>query len=357
MPFVIPSVNATAWLQVKPFYYNADRLEETTESFVCNHMNWRITYTYHPWYGGSIFNITVYKVGVSEPIDTISDVQYNYILQKTAERYYSDNGTFFLKISAINIAYYYRIIIEQDVDSLGGPPPTMFNTRIALLLDPQETKMRTSTTINATLFCEHYQQPIPNQPIDFYVGSTCIGSAITDSYGNAVETYMAGIDAGNYSVVAAYDGSLDFLSCNASTDLIVAPLRTTLTLQSPSTAIQKEPVTLKATLKDELGGQLHGVNIDFQFYDGSNWLRIGSADTDLDGVSSLDYIPSDIGTFLVRAVFNGTENYSQNVSETSSLSVGNIPFFETPFGIAMISGIIAVAIIMVFTFVRKRKKG
>ena len=351
----IPPVKATTWFKIERFYYYADRLEETTESFTCNHMNWRIKWKYHPWYGGSVFNITIYEVGVAEPVAEIHDIQYYYILSKTGERYINgDNGTFFLKINATNIAYYYEIIIEQDIDSPSGLSVDKFNTSITLTPNPQNVKMRKTTTFNATLLCQHYYQPVLNQNISFFIGTTYIGSALTDSDGNAVIIYVADIDTGNYSVTAIYSGSLDFLSCNTTTNLIVSSLKTILAIESPSTSIQGETITLKGTLKDELGDPIQGISIDFQFYNGSSWLKIGSANTDLNGIASLNYTPSDIGTFQVRAVFNGTANYSQTTSTASSFSVSIDP-------IIYYYPIIAIAIIVVcgtlgYIIFRKKKK-
>lgn len=118
IPMLVNSVKATEWVEVARFYRNADRLDETTENFTCNHMDWRITWLYHPWEGGSVFRITIYRTDTNEVITEIND-DYRYILTKTGERYISgNNGTFYLKISAVNIAYYYEIVIEQDLDSI-----------------------------------------------------------------------------------------------------------------------------------------------------------------------------------------------------------------------------------------------
>jgi len=343
----IPSVKATTWFEIKRFYYNADRLEETTDTFTCNHVNWRIKWEYHPWYGGSVFNITVYKVGVSEPVAEIHDIQYYYILTKTGERYIDgNNGTFFLKINAVNIAYYYEIMIEQDIDSPCGLPISKFNTSITLAINPQNVKMKRQTMINATLLCQHYYQPVPNQNISFYIGTTYIGSATTDSYGNAVITYVASIDTGNHSITAIYDGSLDFLSCNTTTNLIVSPLETFLTIENPSNAIQGRPITLKATLKDELGNPIRGVDIEFQLFNGSIWLTIGLANTDLNGTASLNCTLSNTGPFQLKALFNGTPNYSQTSSTTKSLSVGTNPVGTDP--ILYYYAIIAIAMVILF---------
>jgi len=100
----------------------------------------------------------------------------------------------------------------------------------------------------------------------------------------------------------------------------VTQLGTTLTIGVPSAIIGK-PVTLNATLRDENGNPIQGKNIEFQIYNGTSWSKIGSANTNLNGIASISYTPSSTGTFQVRAVFNGTSNYSQTTSMAGSLKV------------------------------------
>jgi len=224
-------------------------------------------------------------------------------------------------------------------------------TSITLSLQPSSLKKGSSTSATAKLV-DGNNNPLANKDINFYVGTTSIGSATTDSSGNAVKTYTADLDAGTYVVNASYSGATDYGSSSATSNLIVNPFSTTLTIDVPS-ATQGKQTTIKATLKDENGNPIQNGDIDFQLYDGSSWKSIGSDTTDSSGVASITYTPSSTGTFQLKAVFSGTTNYSQSTSTTGSLGVG---IDYTPYYIG--GGVIAVAVIGVIGYMlfRRRKK-
>jgi len=224
-------------------------------------------------------------------------------------------------------------------------------TSITLSLQPSSLKKGSSTSVTAKLV-DGNNDPLANKDVNFNVGTTSIGSATTDSSGNAVKTYTANLDAGTYVVNASYNGATDYGSSSATTNLIVNPFSTTLTIDVPS-ATQGKQTTITATLKDENGNPIQNANIDFQLYDGSSWKSIGSDTTDSSGVASITYTPSSTGTFQLKAVFSGTTNYSQSTSTTGSLGVG---IDYTPYYIG--GGIIAVAVVGVVGYMvfRRRKK-
>ena len=228
---------------------------------------------------------------------------------------------------------------------------TKLGTSITLTLNPSSVKKDGSTTITAKLL-DGNGNPITNQPISFFIGTTSLGSSNTDSSGNAIKSYTANINGGTYVVNASYAGSADFGSSSGTINLIVNPFTTTLTVEVPS-ATQGKPVTLKATLKDENDNPVQGVNVQFQIYDGTNWSNIDSANTDSNGVASITYTPLNIGTFQVRAVFNGTTNYSQSASTTGSLNVGAD---YTPYYLIIAIVIIAVCGVSGYMVFRKKKR-
>jgi 5-hydroxyisourate hydrolase-like protein (transthyretin family) len=227
---------------------------------------------------------------------------------------------------------------------------TKLGTSVTLTLEPSSIKKDSSTTITAKLL-DGNGNPLANQPIDFFIGATSLGSANTDTSGNAVKSYTANIDAGTYVINASYSGSADFGLSSGTINLIVNPFTTTLTIEVPS-ATQGKSVTLKATLKDENDNPVQGVNIQFQIYDGTNWSNIGSANTDSNGIASMSYTSSNTGTFQVRAVFSGTTNYSQ-MTGTGSLNVG---VDYTPYYIIVAIVIIAVCGAVGYIIYRRRRK-
>jgi 5-hydroxyisourate hydrolase-like protein (transthyretin family) len=224
-------------------------------------------------------------------------------------------------------------------------------TSIVLTLTPSSVKKDASMTITARLL-DGNGNPIGSQSIAFSIGATSLGSANTDSSGNAVKPYTANINAGTYVVNASYAGGADYGSSSGTSNLIVNPFTTTLTIDVPS-AIQGQSVTLKATLKDENGNPIQGVSIQFQMYDGTSWTNMSSANTDSNGVASISYTPSSTGSFQVKAMFGGTANYAPSASTSANLNVG---MDYTPYYVG--GGIIVVIILCAIGYwvYRTRKK-
>jgi 5-hydroxyisourate hydrolase-like protein (transthyretin family) len=136
-----------------------------------------------------------------------------------------------------------------------------------------------------------------------------------------VKAYTANVNAGTYVVNASYAGSADYGSSSGTSNLIVNPFTTTLTIDVPS-ATQGQSVTLKATLIDENGNPVQGMSIQFQMYDGTSWTNMSSANTDSNGVASISYTPSSTGSFQVKAIFAGAINYASSQSTSANLNVG-----------------------------------
>lgn len=105
------------WVEVIRFEGN----ESTqTESFNCNHVEWRIRWSISPEYGRSgvqpgIFNTNVFDnqsntiVSQFGRIPTIED--------DDGTLSFSENGTFYLEINVFRINEY-SIIVEQNIDSI-----------------------------------------------------------------------------------------------------------------------------------------------------------------------------------------------------------------------------------------------
>jgi len=224
-------------------------------------------------------------------------------------------------------------------------------TSITLDLEPSSINIGDSTTITATLV-DGNANSIENQEITFSIGATTIGTASTDSSGNAVRPYTANVDAGTYVIEASYTESTDYGPSSATNNLIVNPFTTTLTIDVPSATEEKE-CTIKATLKDENDNPCMHTDLDFYIYEENAWKKIGTAKTDSNGVASIEYTPTSTGTFQFKATFGGTTNYAQSSSTSTDL---NVAMDYTLYYIG--GGIIAVAIIGVIGYVvfRRRRK-
>jgi len=229
---------------------------------------------------------------------------------------------------------------------------TKLGTSITSTLAPFNVKIGGSTTITARLLDDN-GNPITSQSIVFSLGTTVLGSAFTDSSGNAVEPYVANVSAGTYAVNASYTENDAYLSSSATSNLIVSPFTTNVTIDAPS-ATQGNAATLKATLKDENGNPIQGMNVDFQIYDGASWTSIGSASTDSSGIASLSYTPSSTGSFQVKAVFGGTTNYASSSSSSANLNVGMD--YTRYYIVGAIIVVVVLGAIGILVFRRRHKK-
>ena len=85
--------------------------------------------------------------------------------------------------------------------------------------------------------------------------------------------------------------------------------------------------TLRASYDDttvvdvDLSGVLTGATV--KFYNGTTLL--GTAITDLNGIATYTYTPSQLGNFTFNAVFEGTENFTNCTSNNVNITVINLP--------------------------------
>ena len=110
---IIQSVNATNWVEVTRWSGSAfpDPQQFETEQFECNHVEWRIRWSYD---------------AVGTPFESVLIIQKGGDLIVYSEGYFSksgvrsihnEKGNFSLSIMCGNM-YEYTIIVEQDVDSI-----------------------------------------------------------------------------------------------------------------------------------------------------------------------------------------------------------------------------------------------
>lgn len=228
----------------------------------------------------------------------------------------------------------------------------LLSTSITIGTQPSSVKKGDSTTVTARLL-DGNSNSLAGKDVDFSIGTTSVGTAITDSLGNAIITYAVNLDEGTHTIEASFDGSIDYSLSTATCNLVVNPFTTTLTIDIPS-AMQGKSCTIEATLKDENGNPLPNANVEFQLLANSGtWTTIGSDTTDSGGIASIDYTPSSTGTFQVRAVFNAVTNYAESNSTPTGLIVA------ADYTLVYVgAGIIAIAVLGVVGYMvfRRRRK-
>jgi 5-hydroxyisourate hydrolase-like protein (transthyretin family) len=195
---------------------------------------------------------------------------------------------------------------------------TKLSTSIALTLQESTLKRGASTTITAKL-TDGNNVALANKEISFSIGTTSIGTANTDSSGNAVKTYTADIDAGTYAIKAFYAGSTDYGSSSATSNLLVNPLDTTLTINAPSVKVGAT-ATITTTLKDENGNPISDANIDFYLFENNAWSKISTATTNAVGSASITRTFNTAGDYQIKTAYAGSTNYKK-IDATATLII------------------------------------
>jgi len=195
---------------------------------------------------------------------------------------------------------------------------TKLSTSIDLSLEPSSLKIGASTTITAKL-TDGNNVALANKEISFSIGTTSIGTAMTDSSGNAVKTYTADVDAGTYTIKSSYAGSTDYGSSSATSNLIVNLLDTTLTINAPSVKVEAT-ATITTTLKDENGNPVSDANIDFYLYEEGEWAKISSTTTDAVGEASITQTFNIAGDYQIKTAYAGSTNYKK-INATTTLTI------------------------------------
>jgi len=191
-------------------------------------------------------------------------------------------------------------------------------TSIALTLQPSTLKRAASTTITAKL-TDGNNVALANKEISFSIETTSIGTATTDSSGNAVKTYTAIIDAGTYAIKASYAGSTDYGSSSATSNLLVNPLDTTLTINAPSVKVGAT-ATITTTLKDENGNPISDVNIDFYLFENNAWSKVSTATTNAVGSASITRTFNTARDYQIKTAYAGSTNYKK-IDATATLTI------------------------------------
>lgn len=208
--------------------------------------------------------------------------------------------------------------------------------------------------ITATLLDYYAGQPLSGEQIEFYIYNNDLvssGNGTTGIDGMARAIFSLAI-SGDYSIKAEYKGSENHLGSNSTKLITVNPLTTSLTIHGVKNVTQNEELTMFATLQDESENPIHNATVEFYYYNGSTWKLLGASETNQSGEASFNYIPQSAGTFMLKAVFNGTEIYaasnSSDYSFTVASEIGYAPY-------VILAAAIAIVICLVYVALKRRK--
>ena len=298
-----------------------------------------------PWSFFRVFNITTdgktYIVTTSSN-STIASVNFNQSLQQISFNVTGQSGTL----------GFCNVTIPKDL--LKSEPPKVWTVTvdgINTTFFPTENSTHTSlqftyahSTHGVQIRVNELQNIPPTadftySPIDptFY-DTINFTDTSTDSDGNVTSWDWnfgdgnSSIDrnpmhkyanAGKYVVTLMVEDNLNATTFTSKV-VSVRKVRTTLNLDAPSTAVEGEPFTITAILRDENENPLPQAIIDFYLFKGEEWENIASAETNSSGVAPITYTSSQVvGTHRFKATFHGTQIFAES-SSTPAIKIVTI---------------------------------
>ncbi|MDI6644773.1 MAG: Ig-like domain repeat protein [Methanobacteriaceae archaeon] len=190
-----------------------------------------------------------------------------------------------------------------------------------ITVDPATGVYLGSTTLSATLLDEH-GNPVDGVQVDFFVDGAWIGSATTDGSGYAEVSYnpITVNPADNPHTIRVEFAGNDYYNPSFGTNELNVEKANTVINVDPAAGVYLGGTTLSATLLDEHGNPVDGVQVDF-FVDGA-W--IGSATTDGSGYAEVSYNPITVNPadnpHTIRVEFAGNDYYNPSFG-TNELNV------------------------------------
>jgi hypothetical protein len=160
---------------------------------------------------------------------------------------------------------------------------------------------------------------VPTSTVNFYNGSTLLGSVSLNSSGVAT-LFNSSLSAGTYSVTAQYPGVSGFLgSTSPATAVIVNPAliaTTTSLVASPNPVATNQTLTLTAIVTGISSAIPNGV---VNFFNGPAML--GSATLNSSGVATLATSSLVVGKYDLTAKYFGSAGFLGSVSSDTSVTV------------------------------------
>jgi hypothetical protein len=178
-----------------------------------------------------------------------------------------------------------------------------------------------SVTLTATVAAGSGASGTPTGSVEFFNGSTSLGTGTLDSTG--VATLMTtSLPTGTLSITATYQGDATFAQSTSSAQSVtVAQASSNTTLSaSPNPSTSGESVTLTATVTAVTpgGGTPSGT---VEFLNGA--VALGTASLDANGVATLAVTSLPVGTDSLTASYFGDSNFKTSVSTAVSQVVNS----------------------------------
>ena len=156
--------------------------------------------------------------------------------------------------------------------------------------------------------------PVKDGQVTFKVNNTNIGTATVSNGVTSLQwTIPASWTVGNYSVVAEYSGSGNYLASISGTNLTVTPNPTTITV-NPVSGYAGQNVTFTADLVDSNGNPVTDGTVTFTVGSTLNPVPVNN------GLATINWtIPTTwaVGNYSVVAEYSGSSNYLVSTNGTN----------------------------------------
>jgi hypothetical protein len=197
------------------------------------------------------------------------------------------------------------------------PPATPIATTTALTATPGSTSFGAPVTLTATISPASTRSVAPTGAVDFFSGSTLLGSGTVS---NDVATLATtALTVGTDSITAEYlgDPNYDASTSKADTVAITQATTTTAVSFSPAEPVLGQSTTLTAIITPAATGPASPTGT-VEFFDGSTLLGSGTVSSD---TASLATTALPLGTSTITATYEGDTNYIASTSPGVSVTV------------------------------------
>jgi hypothetical protein len=241
--------------------------------------------------------------------------------------------------------YYYNLMIRAVVETI------MIESSITCLLSPGSVEYMSRTTVSGLISPSDLETATGIMVLQYssdgiswlnITSVQCVASGYSYSWTTSMPT-------GIYQIRAVWLGSESYFgSVSDSQQLQVVKANTILTCgfveQTATTGTRTEVEgTVSPAVKDRI------VTLTFAFPGGYSYNR--TALTSSDGSFSVEFTPSEEGTYTVQAYWQGDENHKEARSGTSELRV------VAPFPYALLGAVVVLlvgGVVVVFIMLRRR---
>ncbi len=237
---------------------------------------------------------------------------------------FTANGTY-----SFRIHYPGNDTYEEYISSTYTLSVLSLNTSITLSTVP--TTGYVGQTLQATIqLLDEKGRPIGSAKVSLMKLVGAVWQNITTSYtgadGYATLSWSESSE-GTYTYKVVYEGKPYVYNGTESSEFTVEiqPLTTGLSLSVNATTVYvNESFKLTAQLVSN-GNPVSGETIEFQYWNGSSWVTIGTNTTDSNGYAYYTLSERYAGNYTYRAYYPGSPQYNESVSNNVTVEVKPLP--------------------------------